>query len=318
METKTQNFGEWFREVFDLNNDGKVTLKEFFAVLVPNHAVAISLLVVDLLALVAEYRVWDVGVTLTHDPYKALGFVLVSIVPFYLAQILWLYPRANIGQQIISVLILVAALYTSAVFGTADLSKSYDVTRLVNVVIRLTVGYILGLLVYVLIDKGIRLQRARVQARDTAAYQKELNSAARSILGDMRLALEEEKKLRNEFGDEAVDAHMEFMHRSRKKQNGNNNNNNKSPALPPQQHNHPHWETDALLKKLGLAHEQGIAIISNHSVHNPDEFYQWLKPYGIEQVDISRKNFSQIYGQLRGELEDRGWVVNPQTPPPQP
>ena len=110
------NLGQYVREVFDLNKDGKVSLKEFFATLVPNYAVAIAFIVVDLLMVVAEYRVWDVGMKITGDPYKALGFVLVSGLPFYLAQILWLYPRANGWQQTIAVAMAVSALATSAQF----------------------------------------------------------------------------------------------------------------------------------------------------------------------------------------------------------
>jgi hypothetical protein len=46
------NLGNYVRDVFDLNKDGKVTVKEFFATLIPNYAVAIALIVVDLLMLV--------------------------------------------------------------------------------------------------------------------------------------------------------------------------------------------------------------------------------------------------------------------------
>ena len=140
MNNSNFNLGQYVREVFDLNKDGRVTLKEFFATLIPNYAVAIAFIVVDLLIAVAEYRVWDVGIRITGDPYKALGFLLVSALPFYLAQILWLYPRANGWQQAIAVAMAVAALVTSAQFGLADLSLSYDVERIVNWVIWLSGG----------------------------------------------------------------------------------------------------------------------------------------------------------------------------------
>src|SRR4029453_11119310 len=136
------NLGQYVRDVFDLNKDGKVTLKEFFAILLPTYAVAIAFIVVDLLMLVAEYRVWDVGMGITGDPYKALGFLLVSAVPFYLAQLLWLYPRANGWQQAIAVTMGIPALLTSAQFGLADLSRSYDVDRIVTRVIWLSGAYI--------------------------------------------------------------------------------------------------------------------------------------------------------------------------------
>jgi hypothetical protein len=163
MNNSNFNLGQYVRDVFDLNNHGKVTLKEFFATLIPNYAVAIAFIVVDLLMAVAEYRVWDVGMAITNDPYKALGFVLVSALPFYLAQVLWLYPRANGWQQAIAVAMAVAALVTSAQFGLADLSRSYDVDRIVTRVIWLSGGYIVGLLVYIVIDKNIRMMRAKVK-----------------------------------------------------------------------------------------------------------------------------------------------------------
>jgi hypothetical protein len=205
------NLGQYVREVFDLNKDGKVTLKEFFATLIPNYAVAIAFIVVDLLMAVAEYRVWDVGMKITGDPYKAFGFVLVSALPFYLAQILWLYPRANGWQQVIAVAMAVAALLTSAQFGLADLSQSYDVDRIVTRVIWLSGIYIVALLIYIVIDKNIRLIRAKVKAREQANFQGELNKSMRSILADLREGLKEEAELRREFGDLAVDSHLQMM-----------------------------------------------------------------------------------------------------------
>ncbi len=205
------NLGQYVRDVFDLNKDGKVTFKEFFATLIPTYAVAIAFIVVDLLIAVAEYRVWDVGMTITGDPYKALGFLLVSALPFYLSQILWLYPRANNWQQAIAVAMAVASLATSAQFGLADLSQSYDVDHIVTQVIWLSGGYIVALLVYIVIDKNIRLMRAKVKAREQANFQGELNKSMRSILADLREGLKEEAALRREFGDLAVDSHLQMM-----------------------------------------------------------------------------------------------------------
>lgn len=211
MNNSNFNLGQYVRDVFDLNKDGKVTFKEFFATLIPNHAVAIAFIVVDLLMAVAEYRVWDVGIAITGNPYKALGFVLVSALPFYLAQILWLYPRANGWQQAIAVAMGIAALVTSAQFGLADLSRSYDVDRIVTRVIWLSGGYIVALLIYIVIDKNICLMRAKIKAREQANFQGELNKSMRSILADLREGLKEEADLRREFGDLAVDSHLQLM-----------------------------------------------------------------------------------------------------------
>src|SRR5574341_98342 len=74
---------DFVRDAFDLNGDGRVTLKEVFSKLIPNYAVGIAFLVVDLLVLIAEYRVWDVGMKITNNNgWLAIGFVAVSALPF--------------------------------------------------------------------------------------------------------------------------------------------------------------------------------------------------------------------------------------------
>lgn len=227
------SLSEYFRKVFDLDNDGKVTVREFFSAMLPNHAVGISLIVVDILALVAEYRVWDVGMKITNDPYKAFGFVLVSAVPFYLAQILWLYPRATTAQQGIAVAMLGFSLFTSAQFGLADLSQSYDVARLVRIVIWLTIAYIVALLVYVLIDKSFKLYRATVKAKDDANFQREMNEQMDQVLDDMEKSLARRKALMDKYGPDAVNDYMDLMDRDKKKKGKNQNNNRPLPPPPP-------------------------------------------------------------------------------------
>jgi hypothetical protein len=236
----TQNLGDYVRRVFDLNKDGKVTFKEFFSALLPNQAVAIALIVVDLLSIVAEYRVWDVGMRITGDPYKAFGFVLVSGVPFWLAQILWLYPRATTGQQAIAIGMIASSLFTSAQFGLADLSQSYDVARLVQIVIWLTIGYIVALLIYVLIDKSFRLYRASVQAKDNAMFQSEMNEQMDTVLKNLEKSLQRQQELERRYGPEAVMAHLELMGGlggKGKKQSQNNSRMPEpvNPPIPPRQ-----------------------------------------------------------------------------------
>jgi hypothetical protein len=65
---------------------------------------------------------------------------------------------------------------------------------------------------------------------------------------------------------------------------------------------YPNWELDAFLKKLNLTQQQAEAIIHNNGAQNPDQFYSWLKAYGVEQINISRKNFNRLYGQLRSKV----------------
>lgn len=231
----SQQLGDYVRNVFDLNKDGRVTVQEFFSALLPNYAVGIVLVVVDLLMLVGEYRVWHVGMTITdQNPFLALGFVLVSGLPFYLSQLMWLYPRATGIQQTIAVLILGSSLYTSAQFGLADLSKTYDVARLVRIVIILTIGYVVALLLYVLSDKSFRLYRASVRAKDNARFQGEMNQQMQSVLADLRRSLEEQRRLEQEFGTDAVKAHMEMFGFSQDKKGKQN-----KPALPAPQDKQP-------------------------------------------------------------------------------
>lgn len=77
----TQTLGEYVNKVLDVNKDGRTDFKDLLG-LFPNNAIAIAVLFVDLVVLAAEYRVWDVGYKMTEDPLKAIGFVLVSAVPF--------------------------------------------------------------------------------------------------------------------------------------------------------------------------------------------------------------------------------------------
>ena len=76
-----QTLGDYVNKVLDTNKDGKITVKDFID-LFPNYAVAIAVIFVDIVVGVAEYRVWDVGYKMTGDPFKAVGFVLVSAIPF--------------------------------------------------------------------------------------------------------------------------------------------------------------------------------------------------------------------------------------------
>jgi len=94
-------------------------------------------------------------------------------------------------------------------------------------VIWLSGAYIVALLVYIVIDKNIRLMRAKVKAREQANFQGELNKSMRSILADLREGLKEEADLRREFGDLAVDSHLQMMR-------GMANKNN-TPFRPPAQ-----------------------------------------------------------------------------------
>lgn len=231
--------GQYVQDVFDLNKDGKVTFKEFLHTLVPSQAVGIALLVVDILALIGEYRVWQVGMHITNgNPIASLGFVAVSLVPFYLSQILWLYPNATGWQQAIAVLMMLTALVTSANFGLADLTQNYDATTISRTVIYLWLAYIVMLLVYVLQDKNFKLMRMRIQARANANFQSAMNETMNDILEDLEKSLERERQLRERFGDEAVEAHLTLLRNGKGKGVKNHNGRQSeqaNPQTPPRQ-----------------------------------------------------------------------------------
>lgn len=199
----TQTLGEYINNVLDTNKDGHTDIKDLLD-LFPSNAVAIAVIFVDLLVLAAEYRVWDIGYQITDDPLKAIGFVLISAVPFYLGQIFWLYPVANGIQKLIAVVMVAASLYTSWIFGTADLSRSYDVAALVGIVVNLTAIYILLILGYILIDDGIKANRMKKQAEGAAKREREYQQIARSVLRELAETQKLQKETESEFGDSAL------------------------------------------------------------------------------------------------------------------
>jgi hypothetical protein len=215
MDTKNA-LAEYIRQVFDLNKDGRVTFKEFVSTFIPSSAVAIALVVVDVLAIVGEIRVWDVGMKITGgNVLTSLGFVAVSLVPFYLAQILWLYPLASGWQQFIAVVMAVLALLTSVQFGIADLSQQYDVVAISNLVVRLWLAYIIMLLLYVVIDANFRLHREKIKAQAKAQHQSNVNAVTAKILKDLELTLQKQRELEERYGEEAVRAHIDMLTQTR-------------------------------------------------------------------------------------------------------
>jgi len=198
-----QSLGEYVNKVLDTNGDGRITFGDFVG-LFPNYAVAIAIIFIDVVVLAAEYRVWDVGYQMTSDPFKAVGFVLVSAVPFYLGQIFWLYPTANTVQKAISVVMVAASLYTSWVFGTADLSRSYDVSAIVTMVTNLTAGYIVTTLAYVLFDDGIKANRMKKQAQGAAARERDYQKITREVLRELAETQRLQRETEKEFGDSGL------------------------------------------------------------------------------------------------------------------
>lgn len=198
-----KTLGEYVNQVLDTNKDGHTDIKDLLD-LFPSNAVAIAVLFVDLVVMAAEYRVWDVGYQMTNDPFKAIGFVLVSAVPFYLGQIFWLYPVANTLQKWISGAMVASALYTSWVFGTADLSQSYDMSILAQMVTNLTALYIVAGLAYILLDDGIKANRMKKHAQGAAKQEKEYQQITRDVLRELAATQKLQRETEQEFGDASL------------------------------------------------------------------------------------------------------------------
>lgn len=194
---------DYMRDVFDVDGDGIVSVKELFA-LFPNMAIPIAIVFVDLLVLAAEYRVWQFGNYITGSPYLAIGFVLVSAVPFLLGQVFWLYPRATFLQKAIAIGFIGLSLYTSWLYGLADLTREYDQNGVYEFLVTLTVIYIVGTLVYIVFDPTIKATRMKRKAQDAAVFQSEIQGMAQFILGKLRLTLSEKKRMEDEFGSDEV------------------------------------------------------------------------------------------------------------------
>lgn len=213
MSNRVETLGTYIRKIFDVNKDGQITFKDFLG-LFPNNAVAIAVLFADAVVLFAEYRVWDFGMTVTEgDPYKALGFVLISAVPFYLGQVFWLYPRAVTIQKAIALGFIAGGLYASYVFGLADLSRDYNVPEIGKMLQKATVAYIIAGLIYVWQDPSIKAHRAKAVAHAAVELERELQGLTRSMLQEWRETKNMERETIDLFdGDEeAVIAQLQAL-----------------------------------------------------------------------------------------------------------
>lgn len=296
MSNKPETLGGYIRKILDVNKDGVITFKDFLS-LFPNNAIAIVVLFVDAVVLVAEYRVLDVGLQITNNDWlKAAGFVLVSAIPFYLGQLLWLYPHATWIQKGLALIFAVGGLYTSAQFGLADLSQTYDVEMIVSLVIQLTVAYIVMGLIYILIDPNIKAWRAMVVARAALDMERKYQNMTREMLREWQETKRIEKETVDLFGDaDAVTAQLEAL-RGKKVTYS-------APAVPvlmPQEtrkQQNSQWHT---LKELCGVSGESVSQIKA-KFRDYDSFAAWCS----EQFDfISGKNMKRLWDEL-----------NPQTPP---
>lgn len=198
-----ESLGDYMRDVFDKDGDGVVSLKEAFGVF-PNMAIPIAIMFVDVLVMVSEYRVWQFGYYVTGDEILAIGFVLVSAVPFLLGQLFWLYPRATFFQKVISIGFICLSLYTSANFGLADLTKEYNIENVFTFLVQLTAAYTVATLIYIVIDPTIKANRMKKKAEDAARFEREKQVIARAVLTNLRDTLNLKRDLESEFGSDEV------------------------------------------------------------------------------------------------------------------
>lgn len=224
------NIKQWYDRVFG-NNDGKFTMADL-----PNKAVLIVGLVVDVLFLFAEYRVWMVGHALTNNTLLALGFVAVSSLPFYLGQIAFLYNRANEKQQGIAIVMVLMGLGVSAYYGFSDfllansiaitnsLTVSLDTNSLFAVAVGGTVVLILLGLVYILVDddiaNGIKAKRIEGKAK-IAEHELELKS---NLLAKLKAVRLQEDELKTQFPDDYEALQEQFIAAANKNPTSGNGN----------------------------------------------------------------------------------------------
>lgn len=225
------NIKQWYDRVFG-NNDGRFTMADL-----PNKAVLIVGIVVDILFLFAEYRVWMVGYALTENAMLAFGFVAVSSLPFYLGQIAFLYNRANNYQQGLAVGMVIMGLGVSAYYGFSDFllansiavtdsfTMTLDTNSLFAVAVGGTVALILIGLVYILIDDDIAntIKAKRIEGKaKTAEHELELKSRLLAKLQQVRL---QEDQLKSQFPEDYEALQEQFLAAANKanptKGNGN-------------------------------------------------------------------------------------------------
>lgn len=228
------NIKQWYDRVFG-NNDGHFDMKDL-----PNHAVLIVGVVVDIVMLFAEYRVWQVGYHLTQNGMLAIGFVAVSSLPFYLGQLAYLYNRANGKQQAIAIGLVLMGLFVSAYYGFSDYIIStnttvsiwnganiaLDVQTLYILAVSCTVILIISGLLYVLFDDDIAntIKAKRIEGKfKTAQHEMELKTR---LLQDAKKLREAEESLASSYGADYSALQEQFEAAANKRTNPTRGNGN--------------------------------------------------------------------------------------------
>jgi len=208
--------GNYIKSYFDIDKNGKVTWAELKNKIVHNPVVLL-IVFVNVLVMVGEYRVFDAGMQMTGgDVLKAIGFVLVSFVPFELGQIAWLYPLATDWQKRIAASFIIGGMGSSAMFGRADLfftvaTVTVDAEWLIQAMIVLTLFYVGASLVYIVIDPNIKAWRVMVQNKARVKQIKNAHTTAQEILKMYEENQAAENKLKSTFGADGVKRIMDEL-----------------------------------------------------------------------------------------------------------
>ncbi len=291
-----ETLGDYMKGIFDTNNDGVVNFKDLFEVF-PSKAVGIVILFVDVLMLVAEFRVWDFGMVITnHNKWKAIGFVAISSIPFYLGQIMWLYQLATGFQKAIAVAYISGGLWASWTFGTADLTQQYDLKGIVQDMNYLIVGYIVLALIYVVIDPHIKALRKKTQAERKAEFQGELNNIAEGVLGKLERTLEKKRDLESRYGQAEVERALAALTGITPNSQTTQAQRATPKPLPPPAG--PHIYTLAeYLNILGYTEDQARDTLAQYNLP-VREAWDFLKKHDWIPQDMVYDNFKSIYGEL--------------------
>lgn len=208
------------------NNDGRFTLSDL-----PNSAVLVVGVIVDLVMAFAEYRVYSVGYALTKSVMLALGFVAVSSLPFYLGQLAFLYNRANNKQQAISVTMVIVGLLVSAYYGFADyiirtntvltvaegVSLPMDIDSLYLLAVSATVALIIGGLLFVYFDDGVANRRKSNRIQGKAAIAQEEITIKRDMLEKLTALRLAEEALKQAYPEDYDKLQEQFREIANKK-----------------------------------------------------------------------------------------------------
>ena len=314
MSNQIDEFGKYIRDLFDTDKNGEVSPKEMFIAAASLAPVAIALFV-EILVGVAEVRVWDLGMQLTqNNDWKALGFVLISAVPFYLGQVAWLYPRANGWQKTIGLAVIAGGLITSAIFGRVDLLMGINAIQMTEVeIINLSTTlipiYILAGLVYLWQDTGIKQIRARVIAHHKAQAEADKLASMRIVLREYKTTHGLRREIEQEFGKDIVDNYENGGKKRRQemRQPAFAETISSSAATPANLRPAPlqrEFTLAELLESFGKSADGAREMLDDNGLNTADR--TWIALRSRFPADLSRKNFNRLFDELTSPNARRG------------